>query len=146
MSDELVAYIRQNRDRYTREALRHQLVAAGNAPEAVDEAFRLVESEEGGPRLDLRRRAVGITLVAYVLVWLVFGLLIGGGPGIMLILAVYFGVGLLISLVVLALWTGLKHAHPGRAASVLAAGLAIPIAILVGLLGFCVVNLGQFNI
>ena len=146
MSDELLAYIRQNRGRYTSKALRDQLLAAGNSAEDVDEAFRLVESEEGGPRLDLRRRAVSITIVAYVVVWLVFGLLIGPGGGVMGILAIYFGVGLLVSLVVLALWPRLRSAHPARVVSVLAAGLAIPFAILVGLLGFCVVNLQDFNL
>jgi hypothetical protein len=36
------AYIRENRGRYTREAVRQQLIAAGHAPEAIDAAWERV--------------------------------------------------------------------------------------------------------
>lgn len=45
MNPELVAYIRENRDRYTREAITRHLVGAGHAPEDVEAAWAAVEEE-----------------------------------------------------------------------------------------------------
>jgi hypothetical protein len=38
-------YIRANRDKYTREAIRDQLLAAGHDQSAIDEAWRAIEAE-----------------------------------------------------------------------------------------------------
>jgi hypothetical protein len=131
---EVLDYIRRHRDRYTRDALRATLLAAGHPPDAVDEAFRAVDAE---PVVNLRPRAVQIVLVGYVIVWLGFSLFIGLS-GLAIILALYFGVGLLVSLVVLSLWPRLDRVRADRAVNALAAALVIPFAILFGLLGFCI--------
>ena len=50
MNQQLLDYLRENRSRYTREALRRTLVDAGYVPAEVDEAFAALEAEEaGGP-------------------------------------------------------------------------------------------------
>lgn len=40
MDPSIEEYIRQNRHRYTREAIREQLIAAGHDPSAIDQALR----------------------------------------------------------------------------------------------------------
>lgn len=50
MNQQLLDYLRENRTRYTREALRRTLIDAGYVPAEVDEAFAALEAEEaGGP-------------------------------------------------------------------------------------------------
>jgi hypothetical protein len=63
-------YIRANRDKYTREAIRDQLIAAGHDHGAIDEAWHAVEAEATGAQGPPASR-VGI--VAYVVIWYLFG-------------------------------------------------------------------------
>ena len=60
MNQQLLDYLRENRSRYTREALRRTLVDAGYVPAEIDEAFAAIEAEEsGGPSA-----ATGVAAVA----------------------------------------------------------------------------------
>ena len=47
MDSEIDGYIRQNRSRYTREAIRAQLIAAGHDPTAIDEAWERLGAPSG---------------------------------------------------------------------------------------------------
>lgn len=50
MNPQLLAYLRENRGRYTPEALRRTLIDAGYVPTEVDEALAALEAEQaGGP-------------------------------------------------------------------------------------------------
>lgn len=50
MNQQLLDYLRENRSRYTRDALRRTLVDAGYVPAEIDKAFAALEAEEaGGP-------------------------------------------------------------------------------------------------
>lgn len=71
MDDPIRDYITANRDKYTKEAIREQLLAAGHDIASVDEAWQQIEAV-GKPATPSRWRS-GIT--AYVMVWFVLGLL-----------------------------------------------------------------------
>jgi hypothetical protein len=60
-------YIRVNRDKYTREAIRDQLLAAGHAPGAIDEAWRALEAEPlaEAPGTTARKVRTGWAIVLY---------------------------------------------------------------------------------
>lgn len=57
MDPRIDEYIRQNRDRYTREAIRDQLIAAGHDPAAIDKALDEAWSESPNPLTAVRRTA-----------------------------------------------------------------------------------------
>jgi len=148
--DELLRYIRENRERYTPEAMRAQLIAAGHALEDVDAAFRLVDDEQSvGVTLDLRGRAIAIMVAGYVGTWLVFALFSNpnyqSASGLNVILAAFLFVGGLVSLPFIRLSGSLKSAQPDRVAGALAVGLAIPLIILVGLAGLCIATTDPFG-
>jgi hypothetical protein len=66
--DQSVAdYIRANRDTYTREAIRDQLLAAGHALDAIDEAWRALEAEPLAevPGTTARKVRTGWAIVLY---------------------------------------------------------------------------------
>lgn len=48
MNPQLLAYLRENRGRYTPEALRRTLIDAGYVPTDVDEALAALEAEDAG--------------------------------------------------------------------------------------------------
>lgn len=73
-SDPVRDYILANRDRYTREAIREQLIAAGHKAEDVDRIW-----EELGPTEEGRSRFTGLAIFALVL--LVVGAAIGAFGG-----------------------------------------------------------------
>ena len=143
--DDLVRYIRENRERYTPEAMRAQLIAAGHALEDVDAAFRLLDAEQPiASALDLRRRAALLMVAAYVGTLLVFALF--ARPGVpWQILAGFLVVGALVSLLFIGTSGSLRRAQPERIASALAIGLAIPFVILVALAGLCIASTDPFG-
>jgi hypothetical protein len=49
MNDEITAYIKANRGTYTREAIKAQLIAAGNDPLAIDQALETAWSDSPRP-------------------------------------------------------------------------------------------------
>jgi len=67
--DDLVRYIRQNSGRYTQEAIREQLLAAGHPPDEIDAAFaethRAVPSASWGATL--RHPAFWVSFAGYLL-------------------------------------------------------------------------------
>ena len=56
MDEQITEYIRANWDRYTREAIRDQLIAAGHDARAVDGALAGLEGARAGARADLEGR------------------------------------------------------------------------------------------
>ena len=104
------------------------------------------EERANAATINLRPRATRIVLAAYILVWLAFGLVGGGGQGGVLFAAgLYFGIGLLVSLFIISVWGGFQRADPERVVIVLVGGLVIPFVILFGLLGFCVWFISQLT-
>jgi len=146
--DRILQYILENRERYTRNAIRDQLLAAGHDAEAIDTAFRAADAvAQASGTLDLRPRAAAIALVGYIVVWVLFGLYLGAVDlfAALGVLAVYLGVGLLVSLAVIYSSGGLRRATPERVVAALAASLVIPFVILFGLVGFCVWFISQLR-
>ena len=45
MDPNIAEYIRANSEKYTKEAIRDQLLAAGHTPDAIDETWRALEAE-----------------------------------------------------------------------------------------------------
>ena len=76
MPEPIDDYIRDNRGRYTREAIRENLITAGHDPTAVDqgwsraEAVNAAESVPKGLSSRYWRLAIGAHLAAFVLVFL----------------------------------------------------------------------------
>jgi hypothetical protein len=106
----IAEYIRANRDNYTREAIRDQLLAAGHDREAIDAGWRAVEAEatgapQGPPASRVVRRrfwrwAFGLhaaVLVVIGILSLVIGSFAAGSWGLLIILAVALLIGLGIS-------------------------------------------------
>lgn len=54
MDDRIDTYIRENRARYTRAAIRQQLVAAGHDPTAIDQALANIRPESAGSQSRVR--------------------------------------------------------------------------------------------
>jgi hypothetical protein len=74
MDPRIADYIRANRDRYTREAIRDQLIAAGHAPADVDRAWEELSRPESGwemPNAASARAPSGGLAVYVYLIYLV---------------------------------------------------------------------------
>jgi hypothetical protein len=65
-------YIRANRDKYTRQAIRDQLLAAGHASDAIDEGWRALEAE---PLAEVPGTAAGKVRTGWAIVLYAAGLL-----------------------------------------------------------------------
>ena len=76
-SNPIREYILANRDRYTREAIREQLIAAGHSAEDVDRIW-----EELGPTEERPSRFNGVAVFAVVL--LVIGAAVGAFGGLLI--------------------------------------------------------------
>lgn len=90
MDPRIDEYIRENRERYTGDAIRGQLIASGHDPQAVDEAIqRLGLSAPAAPATAARPSIAGMSaLVAFG--WLLF--IVGGIAGLLgMALASSFG-------------------------------------------------------
>jgi hypothetical protein len=143
-SGDLVAYLRANSGRYTREALDQQLAAAGHPPEAIAAAWAVVRAEDDAAGLrDRRGQTAGIIAGAYAVTWLLVVVLAiipsgGGTYSPVEILAGILAVALFIPgiiAVAIALSTGwLRHAGAGR----VVAFSFVPLLILFALAGTCV--------
>ena len=67
VNDPIRSYIRANREKYTEEAVRDQLLAAGHDREAIDEAWRLELDPAGKvPGATARKVRTGWAIVIYV--------------------------------------------------------------------------------
>lgn len=93
MDQGIADYIRTNRDKYTRGAIRDQLLAAGHDQAAIDEAWEAVEADAPGNPPEPSRAGI----VIYVLVWYVLGALItlpiALGAGLVWFIVLYLVVG-----------------------------------------------------
>jgi hypothetical protein len=141
---DVVAYLRANSARYTREALDARLAAAGHPPEAVAAAWSTVLAEDSAAGLrDRRGQTAGIIALAYVVTWLLVTLLaiVPSGGGLYSPVAVLAGI-LAVALfipgviaVAIARSTGwLRRAGVGR----VVAFAFVPMLILFALAGTCV--------
>jgi hypothetical protein len=141
---ELVAYLRTNAVRYTRDALDQRLVAAGHPPEAIAAAWATVEAEDRALGLrDRRRQTAAIIGGSYLVVWIIVvvlaivptGSTAYSTPALLAgILAVALVVPGFIA-VLLALASGwLRRAGVGR----IVAFSLVPMLILFALAGTCV--------
>jgi hypothetical protein len=120
-------YIREHRDKYTREAIREQLLAAGHDMASVDAALAESAPPTGKGANDSTRKtfsrwALGLHATAFVgvvgVLWLIYGSRV----------SVYLGIGAVILAVVLLVGWGISSLI-GRALlspSRLAAALAVP--------------------
>jgi hypothetical protein len=141
---DIVAYLRANSGRYTREALDARLTAAGHPPEAVASAWSVVLAEDSAAGLrDRRGQTAGIIALAYVVTWLLVTVLAiipsgGGTYSPVALLAGILAVALFIPgiiAVAIARSTGwLRRADAGR----VVAFAFVPLLILFALAGSCV--------
>jgi hypothetical protein len=90
--DPIREYILANRDKYTKEAIRDQLLAAGHDQTAIDHAWQAVGADASSTPEPPSRAGI----VTYVLVWYVLGALIT----LPIALSVGFGVFLLLYVIV----------------------------------------------
>ena len=142
---EIVAYLHQHGNHYSRESLRQQLLASGATPEQVDAAFDTWVEERilhAPPAPRTWPRALGIAGLTYVLVAAVIGLAIQTNNQNLGI----FGLGLFPLLLVGELIAGLvlRSEQPrwGRAllfAPLFALGLGAAVLLLV--FGVCVAGI-----
>lgn len=140
---DVVAYLRANTGRYTREALDARLAAAGHPPEAIAAAWSVVMAEDtGAGRRDRRGQTATIITVAYIATWALVTFLViapndalySSQPILAGILAVALFIPGLIA-VAIALSTGwLRRAGVGR----MVAFSLVPMLILFALAGTCV--------
>jgi hypothetical protein len=159
VNDEILAYLRQNRGRYTREALTQTLVEAGHELAAVEAAWQQLEAvawppppaNERAPAAAGRGTTIAVVLLA-LLVIAVYGFVGYLGfvgillvstyphrPGIEVILAAYIVamlIGAIISLAKLA-----RAPSTGRPAAAIAGAMAISFVIIVGLSGLCLASI-----
>lgn len=149
MDPRIADYIRANRRRYTRDAIRQQLVEAGHAPDEIDATWAALDApdpdatagERFWPRFWLFVAAVNVAV--FLLVGFGTGMFgaQGGGSVLLVILAIALGIGALIS------WGAVAATGPtklGRGTA-LAIGAIIPLlfALLIG--GSCYALVGTMG-
>lgn len=142
MRPEIEAYLREHGAKYTTDALRRQLIAAGHDPAEIDAALRDME-EARAPQLAetrrLRRRfwlsAIGLHVAALVVatVWVLLG---GTSPTYFPIAVVVLGVVLLIGLGISGL---IGRVLLGRG---MAVALVVPLISALALGGTCMAMAG----
>ncbi len=156
MNRQIVEYILQNRDRYTREAIRRSLIDAGHDPAEVDGAWESVESGRVPPPgliaggsddpppgrgptstatfwLVFLAYVLGLNALAFLLVGNNESLneLTGGDARTLLLMALSIGALLSIGLVAVS-----RVARVGAASGILVAAL-IPFTFVFIIAGFC---------
>lgn len=140
MSDPLRAYVAENRDRYTRDAIRDRLLEAGYEPESVDAALAEAYAEPKTPSAvgrDRRWLAGAWVVILFLGTFVLFMATdmpqrtYGIGPAV---LGVLLTIGSMISLVVINANRDLAEGIT----SGLLVGLLIPFIIAVAIAGLCV--------
>jgi hypothetical protein len=151
MDRRIADYISANRHRYTREAIRQQLIAAGFEPAEIDATWAALETPDADDVVGEKFWSqfllivVGINVVIFLGVALLTGLLpaIGGGG---FVIAVIFAILLIIG--ALVAWAAVAATRPAQLSRGMAmtVGIAIPLvfALLVG--GACYALLGTFGV
>lgn len=135
----LVDYFRQHADAFTPEALQNAAAGAGYTEGEIERAMAEVQRREG--IRPIRRRAVVIVIVAYVLVWSLFAVVFltrdftyGAGPVLQFILTCV----LIVALIVSTAWLLAVRPDPTRTVRATAILLALPLVLLLGVAGLCV--------
>ena len=140
---EVLRYIRENRERYTDDAIRKQLVEAGHPPGLVDDAFRTVRTEAPQQRDPRRWRLfLGYAIGLFAAV---FALLVWGSD----MVRQTYGIGAAVLLVVMLLGLGLavlivrrnRSFAVGLSSGVVTA-LLVPFLVVVVIAGLCVYATG----
>lgn len=136
----LADYLGAQRDAYTPEALRGAALAAGYTDAEVEEATALLtRREQARP---VRRRAVAIVLVSYVVVWLLFATVYlrppEPGMDFGVVLQGILTAALLGGLGLSALWLAFVRPDPAHALRATTILLALPMILLLGIAGLCV--------
>jgi hypothetical protein len=149
--DTIHDYIRDNRGRYTREAIRQQLLAAGHDAAAIDAAWAMVDAPDPDATVGERfwgrfwLYLIGANLVALLIVGLLSGLLgslSGSGAVLLGVLAIALAIGALISWGIVAT-TQPTHLGRGTAMTI---GAFVPLlfAFLIG--GACYALVGASGV
>jgi hypothetical protein len=138
MDPRIADYIRANRARYTRDAIRRQLLAAGHDPAEIDRTWAILDTPDADDVAGegfWRRFAViliGVNIGIFLVIGLLTGMLsnVGASAVLLVIFAVVLAIGALIAWGVVAL-TGPAKMSPTTATVI---GSAIPLffALLVG--------------
>jgi hypothetical protein len=139
-------YIRQHKDRYTRQAIREQLIEAGHEPEAIDRTWAVLDMPDPDDVIGRRFWSrfwmvlIGINVAVFLLVALASGMLmnLSGYSGMLVILAIVLTIFALIAWGVV----GLTGPSRMRRVPALIVGVTIPLffALLVG--GTCYALIG----
>jgi hypothetical protein len=134
MAGKITDYIRANRDRYSREAIRAQLIAAGHDSPAIEAAWddvtRTTKPDPPAPR-GTRRFVTGLALLLYLLGFLGVAPLAGvapyrtTGPLALLVGLVIYGIAGYLALRLIR-WAA-AHLDPGFLGALVSL-LALPIA------------------
>ena len=143
-------YITANRRKYTRQALRQQLIDAGHDPAEVDRTWAALDAKDPDAVIGERfwgrfaMIVVGINVAVFLLVAVLTGMLAYIGAGAMVlpvIFAVILGLGALIAWGIVAL-TGPAKMGPTTA---LIVGISVPLlfALLIG--GSCYALIGSMG-
>jgi hypothetical protein len=149
MDPRIADFIRANRKRYTREAIRQQLVEAGHDPADIDATWEMLHApdpDEAGVAGEgfwgrFWLYLIGLNVAVFLLVVLSTGALAFGGVVLAIVLAIALGIGALISWGIVAA-TG--PAKMGRTTAMVIGGV-IPLifAFLIG--GTCYGLVGSFG-
>jgi hypothetical protein len=140
MDEGLLGYIRANRDRYTREAITSQLVAAGHDRASIDAAWEQVATARPAGGSEGRNLGnyvwaiywLGAGIIAAITVISMLGS--GGGPGF-----IGFGIGWLVAYLFLAYWPAraFARARPMGAGGMLAVVVGVPLVVVLIGGGIC---------
>lgn len=144
MDQRIADFISANRGRYTRDAMRQQLIDAGYSPEAIDATWAILDTPDpdeaavagGGFWSRFFLFLIGLNVAVFLLVALTTGMLAAGqGGGIALagVFAVALGIGALIS------WGIVAAVGPeklGRTSAIVIGGL-VPILFVLLIGGTC---------
>ena len=152
MDPRIADYITANRKKYTRQAIRQQLIDAGHDPAEVDRTWAALETPDPDAVIGERfwgRFAlivIGVNVVVFLLVGLLSGMLgyvfAGAGGAILpIILGVALAIGALIAWGVVAL-TGPAKMGPTTA---LVVGISIPLVIALLIGGACYAMVGAIG-
>src|SRR5918992_555359 len=146
MDPRIADFIRANRKRYTREAIRQQLIDAGHEPDDIDAIWEMLHAPDPdvagvGCWGRFWLYLIGLNVAAFLLVVLSTGALAYGAVGLAIVLAIALGIGALISWAIVAA-TG--PTRMGRTTAMVIGGI-IPLifAFLIG--GTCYALLGSFG-
>ena len=140
MNQQILRYITDNRDTYTREVITRRLIEAGHDPAEIERAWesiepRIVPRSEGGLPEDIAFWFTVYVVVLYGLTFVVYALGIGE-------LAIILGIFLLLGAMISTRMVRSSRAVAKGAASGLLIAVLIPFVTLVIIAGLCTATVG----